>query len=155
MRVLMVCLGNICRSPIAEGVLRHKAELEGLQWTVDSAGTESYHIGEAPHRFSQAICLTNGIDISGQCARRFSAADFAKYDKIYAMADDVYREIERIGGNSAQMSKVDLFLNELNPGANESVPDPWYGTEDGYTTVFDMVSRTCDKIITKYSRARA
>lgn len=150
MRILMVCLGNICRSPIAEGVMRHKVEMNRLDWVVDSAGTESYHIGEAPHRHSQAICRANGIDISGQTARKFVVADFDRYDKIYAMADDVYREIQRIGGRHADMGKVDLFLNELEPGSNASVPDPWYGTEDGYELVFDMINITCDNIVRVY-----
>lgn len=147
----MVCLGNICRSPIAEGVLKRKASKYGLNWTVDSAGTESYHIGEAPHRFSQKICRTNGIDISGQVARRFVADDFENYDIIYAMADDVYREIKRIGGGKAIMSKVDYFLNESMPGSNASVPDPWYGEEDGYKEVFELIDKTCDEIVMKYS----
>lgn len=146
----MVCLGNICRSPIAEGVLRHRAMQHGLDWTIDSAGTESYHIGEPPHHFSQKICLVNGIDISEQCARKFIAADFDRYDKIYAMAGDVYEEIKRIGGRHADMGKVDYFLNELDTGTNEDVPDPWYGNEDGYTVVYDLIDRTCDAIIKKY-----
>lgn len=143
----MVCLGNICRSPIAEGVLRHKVKQLGLGWVVDSAGTESYHVGEPPHRFSQKICRTHGIDISDQRARKFTADDFVAYDKIYAMAGDVYSEIERIGGAHADMSKVDYFLNELNKGSNASVPDPWYGEEDGYTVVYDLIARTCDAVI--------
>lgn len=154
----MVCLGNICRSPIAEGVLRHKIREHGLNWTVASAGTESYHIGEAPHRFSQKICLTNGIDISGQCAHKFTAADFGKYDKIYAMAADVYSEIQRIGGRNADMGKVDYFLNELHHTEwanksiekNASVPDPYYGNEDGYSTVYELINKTCDAIIARY-----
>src|SRR5437899_231369 len=113
MRILMVCLGNICRSPMGEGVLRHKVSQYGLKWTVESAGTESYHIGEAPHRFSQKICLEHGVDMSGQCSRKFTVQDFERYDKIYAFAADVYREIQRIGGRAADMSKVDYFLNEL------------------------------------------
>jgi protein-tyrosine phosphatase len=152
MRILMVCLGNICRSPIAEGVLKYKAGKKGLKWVVDSAGTESYHIGEAPHRFSQKICRTNGIDISAQTARKFVASDFEKYDKIYAMADDVYAEIMRIGGGKAIRSKVDYFLNEVMPGSNASVPDPWYGEEDGYTGVFDLINKTCDTIVRKYAK---
>jgi protein-tyrosine phosphatase len=147
----MVCLGNICRSPIAEGVLKHKAEKRGLKWHVDSAGTESYHIGEAPHRHSQKICRVNGIDISGQCARRFVPSDFEKYDKIYAMAGDVYEEIQRIGGGKAIMSKVEYFLNESMPGSNASVPDPWYGDEAGYAEVFKLIDKTCDTIINNYS----
>ena len=146
----MVCLGNICRSPIAEGVLRHKVKENKLNWVVNSAGTESYHIGESPHRFSQKICAAKGIDISGQCAAKFTAADFGRYDKIYAFADDVYREIKRIGGRNADMSKVDYFLNELEPGSNAPVPDPYYGTETGYTHVFELINKTCDAIIARY-----
>lgn len=148
----MVCLGNICRSPIAEGLMQQKIHVHDLNWQVDSAGTNSYHTGEPPHKHSQKVCLQNGIDISAQRARRFSAADFDKYDIIYAMAGDVYDEIRRMGGPKADMSKVTYFLNELEPGSNGSVPDPWYGNEDGYTPVFDLINRTCDAIIEKYKR---
>ncbi len=146
----MVCLGNICRSPIAEGVLKHKIKEHGLDWTVESAGTESYHVGEAPHRFSQKVCLAKGVDISAQRARRFTAADFGRYDKIYALAADVYDEIKRIGGPKADMSKVDYILNELEQGSNGSVPDPWYGTEEGYTPVYELLDKACDAIIARY-----
>ena len=146
----MVCLGNICRSPIAEGVLRHKVKEHGLNWTIESAGTESYHVGEAPHRLSQKICSAHGIDISHQRAREFTFDDFISYDKIYAMAADVYDEIKVIGGSLADMSKVDLFLNELHEGKNESVPDPYYGQEDGFVKVYDMIDRGCDAIIKNY-----
>jgi len=162
----MVCLGNICRSPIAEGVLRHKVKEHGLNWVVDSAGTESYHIGEAPHRFSQNICQANGIDVSEQKARKFTVEDFAEYDIIYAMAEDVYDEIEHIGGWKANMKKVDYFLNELYLQSGEhqpvkgfkltknaSVPDPWYGAEDGYANVYDLIAQTCDAIIARYKDA--
>lgn len=150
MRILIVCLGNICRSPIAEGVLREKIKARGLSWIVASAGTNGYHTGEAPHQFSQNICKTEGIDISMQRARQFTAADFEKYDKIYAMADDVYDDIVRIGGKSIDYSKLDYFLNELHPGSNSSVPDPWYGDEDGYTSVYEMIEKACEEIISKY-----
>ena len=89
MKILMVCLGNICRSPLAEGILRHKAKEAGLNWQVDSAGTNGYHVGEAPHHLSQKVAKLNGIDICEQRARRFVKEDFDRYDKIYAMADDV------------------------------------------------------------------
>jgi len=135
---------------MAEGLLRHKIKEQGLDWQVDSAGTNSYHTGEAPHRHSQKVCLQNGIDISAQRARTFTPADFDTYDIIYAMADDVYREISRMGGRHAQMGKVAYFLNELEPGSNRSVPDPWYGDEDGYAPVFELINRTCDAIIEKY-----
>lgn len=150
MRVLMVCLGNICRSPIAEGILTQKAEKNGLNWVVDSAGTESYHIGEPPHIHSQKICRANGIDISNQRARKFTKSDFQNYDIIYAMAADVYENIQRIGGGAAIMSKVTYFLNEVMPGSNASVPDPWYGTEEGYAEVYKLINNTCDVIIDKY-----
>ena len=147
MRILMVCLGNICRSPIAEGVMRHKVKQHGLDWDIESAGTESYHIGEAPHRLSQKICSAHGIDISEQRAKKFVADSFSEFDKIYAMATDVYDEIRSIGGAKADMDKVELFLNELHPGSNASVPDPYYGNEEGYKTVYEMIDKTCDAII--------
>jgi protein-tyrosine phosphatase len=146
----MVCLGNICRSPIAEGVLQYKAEQLGLNWQVDSAGTESYHIGEAPHPYSQKICLQHGLDISSQRARKFVKEDFERYDKIYALAADVLEQIKRIAGNKTDISKLSLFLNELHQGSNASVPDPWYGNEDGYLPVYQMIDEVCDAIIEKY-----
>jgi len=155
MKILMVCLGNICRSPIAEGVMRHKIAQAHLPWTVASAGTESYHIGSAPHRFSQQVCRSKGIDIAQQRAQQFRKADFERYDIIYAMATDVLEEIRRVGGAHAPMDKVKLFLEELHPGANESVPDPWYGDEDGYLPVYEMIDATCDRIIAHYAGTKA
>ncbi len=150
MKILMVCLGNICRSPLAEGVLHHKAQQEGLSWTIDSAGTNGYHVGEQPHRLSQKVALLNGIDISHQRARRFTAADFREYDKIYAMAEDVIEEMQRIARKDFDATKVDLLMNELHPGKNMDVPDPWYGAEPGYHEVFAMINQACDKIVEKY-----
>lgn len=147
MKILMVCLGNICRSPIAEGVLQKKAKEKGLNWTIDSAGTNGYHIGEAPHRFSQKICKQHGIDISRQRARHFLSEDIEEYDLIYALAEDVYQEIKKICGADAPMHKVKIFLSELNEGSTESVPDPWYGDESGYLPVYQIIDKTCDAII--------
>lgn len=130
--------------------MQHKINQHGLNWKVESAGTESYHVGSAPHRHSQEICRDNGVDISMQRARQFNARDFERFDKIYALADDVYDEIKRMSGRKADMSKVELLLNELNPGGNESVPDPYYGGADGYIFVYDIIDRTCDAIIKKY-----
>src|SRR5688500_20052926 len=129
MKILMVCLGNICRSPLAEGILEYKVKQAGLNWQVDSAGTNGYHIGEAPHRLSQKVAKLNGIDICDQKARQFSKEDFDRYDKIYALADDVVDEIKRIAKEKYDPKKVDLLLNELYPVKNLSVPDPWYGPE--------------------------
>ena len=143
----MVCLGNICRSPLAEGILKHKAREAGLNWTVDSAGTNSYHIGEPPHRLSQKVAKLNGVDICDQRARRFVKEDFDRYDKIYAMADDVIDDIKWIAKEKYDPAKIDLFLNELHPGKNKSVPDPWYGTEPGYHEVYKLIDETCNRII--------
>ena len=147
----MVCLGNICRSPLAEGILKHKAAAAGLNWTIDSAGTNGYHIGEAPHQLSQKVARMNGIDICDQRARRFSAADFDHYDKIYALADDVMQEMRRIARQKFDPAKAELLMNELYPGKNMDVPDPWYGPEPGYHDVYKMIDKVCERIIEKYS----
>ena len=127
MKILMVCLGNICRSPLAQGILKHKAKKAGLDWEVDSAGTNGYHIGEPPHQLSQKVAKLNGIDICNQRSRQLVKEDFDRYDKIYAMAEDVMDDMKAIAKEKYDPSKVDLFLNELYPGKNRIVPDPWYG----------------------------
>lgn len=152
MNILMVCLGNICRSPLAEGVLQHKAAAAGLDWQVESAGTNGYHVGEAPHKLSQKVAKMNGIDIGNQKARRFSASDFKNYDKIYAMADEVIDEMKWIAGDKYDASKVDLLMNELHPGKNEDIPDPWYGAEPGYHKTYEMIDQATDALIEKYDK---
>lgn len=147
MKILMVCLGNICRSPLAEGILQDKIKRANLDWQVDSAGTNGYHAGEAPHILSQKVSKMHGIDISRQKARRFVAEDFAKFDKIYAMAEDVVEEMHRIARNKFDAAKVDLLMNELYPGENNDVPDPWSGPESGYHTAYKMIDEACDAII--------
>lgn len=151
MKILMVCLGNICRSPLAEGILQHKAFEAGLGWSVESAGTNGYHTGEAPHHLSQKVAKLNGIDICHQRSRKFVPEDFAIYDKIYAMAADVVTDMRRIAKSKFDPSKVELLLNELYPGEDLDVPDPWYGPEPGYHDVYKMIEKACDKIIEKYS----
>jgi protein-tyrosine phosphatase len=151
MKILMVCLGNICRSPLAEGVLKHKAKAAGLDWTVDSAGTNGYHVGEAPHTLSQKVARLNGIDICEQRARRFVKEDFDRYDIIYAMADDVLDDMRRIARHHYDEQKARLFLEELYPGEGRSVPDPWYGTEPGYHEVYKLIDKACDKIIANHT----
>jgi protein-tyrosine phosphatase len=149
MKILMVCLGNICRSPLAEGVLEHKAKEAGLNWQVDSAGTNGYHVGEPPHRLSQKVAKLNGLDICHQRARRFVAEDFNRYDKIYAMADDVLVEMRRIAGKRFDHVKADLLLNEVYTGENRSISDPWYGTEPGYHEVYREIEAACSAIVQK------
>ena len=152
MKILMVCLGNICRSPMAEGVLQDKAFKAGLSWSVESAGTETYHVGNPPHPLSQKVTRQNGIDICNQRARRFERADFERFDKIYAMSGDVIDEIRNIAGKSFDANKVDLLMNEIYPGENLDVPDPWWvGTEPGFVHAYEMIDAACEKIIEKYS----
>lgn len=147
----MVCLGNICRSPLAEGILQDKAFKAGLSWSVESAGTGAWHSGEPPHHLSQKVAKLNGIDISQQRARPFSASDFEVYDMIYALAGDVLDEIKRIAGKKFDPQKAILLMNELHPGKNKDVPDPYFGPEQGYHEVFSMIGQACDAIVEKYS----
>lgn len=151
----MVCLGNICRSPLAEGILQDMAFKQGLNWSVESAGTNHYHTGEAPHRLSQKVAKEHGIDISAQRARSFTAGDFKIYDKIYALAGDVLSEMKRIGGREFNPEKTELLLEELYPGQDRDVPDPWYGTEPGYHAAYDLIEKACEKIISKYASQTA
>jgi protein-tyrosine phosphatase len=151
MKILMVCLGNICRSPIAEGVLREKARKAGLDWELDSAGTNNgYHVGEAPHGLSQKVAKMHDIDISGQQARAFVPEDFDHYDKIYAMSSDIIVGMKSIAKKKYNPAKADLLMNELYPGRNISVPDPWSGPEEGYHKVFEMIDQAAEQIIHKY-----
>lgn len=152
MKILMVCLGNICRSPLAEGILQHRAWQAGLQWSVESAGTNGYHNGEPPHRLSQKVAKLNGIDISQQRSRRFTPEDFERFDMIYAMADDVVHEMRRIAGSRFRPEKVDLLMNILHPGQDRDVPDPWYGAEPGYHEVFRMIDDACTQLIASHSK---
>lgn len=155
MRVLMVCLGNICRSPLAEGILQEKVNKAGLNWVVDSAGTNHYHTGDPPHPLSQKVALANGIDITQQRARRFTTEDLNQFDKIYALAGDVLKDIQRITGSKFDSSKVDLLLNEQYPGKNLDVPDPYYGGEPDFHEVFELLDQVCDQLILKYQNHNA
>lgn len=134
---------------MAEGILQCKADEAGLNWQVESAGTESYHIGKPPHQLSQKVAQQNGIDISHQHCRQFTKEDILQFDRIYVMDSSNYVDVKRICGKLWDEGKVDLLLNELYAGENRSIPDPWYGNEDGYHIVFEMISRACDNIIQK------
>jgi protein-tyrosine phosphatase len=153
MKFLMVCLGNICRSPLAEGILKHKIKQAGLNWTVESAGTGNYHIGEAPHHLSQKVAQLNGIDICEQKGRQFVKDDMLHYDKIYVMDAENYNDVRRISGKYWDANKVDLLLNEIYSGENRSVPDPWFGKEDGFHMVYKMIDKACENIVKKYAPA--
>ena len=124
MTILMVCLGNICRSPLAEGILLQKIKMAGLNWQVDSAGTNGFHVHEAPHYLSQSVAKKKGIDISNQLCRRFVPEDFDRFDKIYAMAGDVLDEMKQISAKKFISQKADLLLKVLYLGENRDIPDP-------------------------------
>lgn len=149
-KVLVVCLGNICRSPIAEAVLQDLADKAGLHWDVESAGTNGFHVGEPPHQSSQKICNEHGLDISKQRARRFVVADFDRYDLILVLASDVKEEVLKLGRQVEDSKKIHFFMDAFFPGQEVSVPDPWYGGEEGYAPVFDMIFRGGEAIIKKF-----
>ncbi|MEE2699926.1 MAG: low molecular weight protein-tyrosine-phosphatase [Bacteroidota bacterium] len=144
-KILMVCLGNICRSPLAEGIL--KAKTNHLDVLVDSAGTSAYHISEQPDIRSIAIAKKHGIDLSCQRARQFCINDFDKFDKIYAMDTSNYTNIISLARSESDKEKVDLILNEINPRSFQSVPDPYYGGDNGFQDVYDMLDKACVKIV--------
>ena len=147
-KILMVCLGNICRSPLAEGIL--KSKLNPDSFFVDSAGTAAYHIGESPDHRSIAVAKKNGIDISNQKARKFSSDDFNEFDLIYAMDTENYQNICSLAQNKTDLIKVKMILNEINPSKNLSVPDPYYGGVHGFENVYDMLDKACSKIASSY-----
>ena len=143
----MVCLGNICRSPLAEGIL--KAKTNHLDVVVDSAGTAAYHIGEKPDIRSIAIAKKYGIDLTDQRARQFCTNDFDDFDKIYARDTSNYANIISLARNESDKNKVDLILNEVDPNSFQSVPDPYYGGDNGFQDVYDMLDEACDRIVEK------
>jgi len=144
-KVLMVCLGNICRSPLAEGILQSKVDRDAV--FVDSAGTAGYHIGSRPDSRSIAVGLKYNIDISQQCCRKFSAQDFKEFDFIYVMDYSNYENVIALAQNDKEKAKVKLILHELDSGSNE-VPDPYYD-DDGFESVFHLIDVACNSIADK------
>ena len=145
MKILMVCLGNICRSPLAEGILSIKGKHLNLE--VDSAGTAAYHIGKQPDIRSIEIANKYTIDLNQQRARQFSRADFDKFDIIYAMDTNNYAHLISLASTETERNKIRMILNEINPKAYQSVPDPYYGGENGFQDIYNMIDKACDKII--------
>jgi protein-tyrosine phosphatase len=147
MKILMVCLGNICRSPLAEGILQSKVHPDVLQ--VDSAGTAAYHIGNLPDSRSIDVARKYGLDLTYQRARQFSVDDFDAFDLIYAMDESNYQNILALARSDEDASKVKMILNESNPNSNQSVPDPYYGGNDGFENVYQMLDEACEIIANK------
>jgi len=145
MKILMVCLGNICRSPLAEGILWNKGKHLNLK--VDSAGTAAYHVGKQPDLRSINIAKKHYIDLSNQRARQFSRADFDKFDIIYAMDSNNYAHLISLASSETERNKIRMILNEINPNSYQSVPDPYYGGDNGFQDVYNMLDKACDKII--------
>jgi protein-tyrosine phosphatase len=149
MRILMVCLGNICRSPLAEGILKHKLKAKNIKAFVDSAGTGGYHIDALPDQRSIDIAIKYDIDITDQRARKIRSVDFTDFDLIFAMDTYNYQDLKTITKDGEDV-KVKMILNETYPGKNMSVPDPYYGGKDGFENVYKMLDMACDKIIENY-----
>lgn len=144
MKILFVCLGNICRSPLAEGILKDKIRKAGLDAEVDSAGFESFHVGDAADPRSADIAGKNGISLDGHVARKFTTRDFDHYDRIYVMDRYNYQDVMSVARNETDSSKVDFILNLSHPGENREVPDPYYGGKDGFEKVFRMLDSACN-----------
>ncbi|ATL47245.1 protein-tyrosine-phosphatase [Chitinophaga caeni] len=139
MKILMVCLGNICRSPLAEGIMRHLAENTGLDWTIDSAGTANYHVGDPPDRRSVKVAQKHGIDISHLRGRQFNAADFEQFDIIFVMDVNNYRDVIGKAKSAKDKDKVALMMPDQSP-----VPDPWY--DDAlFEPVYEMLYNACSE----------
>lgn len=146
----MVCLGNICRSPLADGVLRHKVNKMNLDIIVDSAGTANYHVGASPDKRMIATAKKNGVDISYLKARQFEYSDFHEFDRIFVMDQSNYRNVIQLAKTVEEKDKVKLLLEfSENPHMNE-VPDPYYGTQADFDEVYELVDRATDVIIESY-----
>ena len=146
-KVLMVCLGNICRSPLAEGILKSKINTSKI--FVDSAGTAAYHVGNLADERSIEVAKKYGIDITNQRARKFTVKDFDAFDVIYAMDESNYQNILMLARNSDDEKKVQLILNVIDVDKNASVPDPYYGGNQGFENVYKMLDEACEVIANK------
>lgn len=153
MRILFVCLGNICRSPMAEGLFAHVAADRGLEVDVDSAGTGGWHVGDAPDTRGQATLRTRGIDISGQKARQVEEADFERFDLVLAMDQRNHDHLAHLAG-PGRAHKVKLFLEFASGVTEREVPDPYYGGEDGFEHVFTLLHQASTGLADHIQRNR-
>ena len=148
MKILMVCLGNICRSPLAEGILKEKVQKHKLSWTVDSAGTSHWHVGEAPDPRSIDVAQKYGIDISMQKARQINVVDLDSFDHIFVMDESNLQHVLQLTRNSHQRKKVSLILELAESNDHKNVPDP-YWNDEGFDRVFNLLDDACNQIIRK------
>lgn len=146
MKILMVCLGNICRSPLAEGILRKKAAEYALNIEVDSAGFEYCNRGMSPDLRSVEVAQKHGVDINDIRSRMFEYSDFLHFDKIYVMDRYNYNDVMNMARTEQDKSKVKYILDEVYPGENCSIKDPYYGGKDGFTTVYNQLNEACEAI---------
>lgn len=146
MKILMVCLGNICRSPMAEGIMRDKIKDYGLEAQVDSCGTANYHVGESPDHRAQKTLKQHSIDISMLRGRQCQVSDFDHFDLIFTMDESNYKNIMSLTRNKYDEEKVEMIMNMAYPNENISVPDPYYGGLHGFEEVYQMLTLACDKI---------
>jgi len=147
MKVLMVCLGNICRSPLAEGILQSKLKDSGLtDWEVDSAGTAGWHSGNPPDDRSVAVARKYGIDISHQRSRQFRATDFDRFDLILVMDSSNYTNVKSLATSKTDEDKIRLIMNYISPDQNQNVPDPYYD-DNGFEHVYNMLDQACDALL--------
>ncbi len=148
----MVCLGNICRSPVADGLLLQKVKRAGLDIEVDSCGTAGYHIGDSPDTRSQANALENGLDISMLRARQFQVEDFEAFDRIYCMDNSNLENVLKLSRGPEDSEKASLILAHTHPNEQKEVPDPYFGGEQGFQVVYDLLDAACDEIIHEIER---
>ena len=149
MKVLMVCLGNICRSPLAQGILQDKIDRLGLPWQVDSAGTSGYHNGNPPDPRSISEALKHSIDISYQKSRVITISDLEDFDLVLVMDTSNYQNVMKLAENKFQRDKIKLILNYVFPAQNKPVPDPYY--DGGFHVVYDLLDRATDQVIKNHT----
>jgi protein-tyrosine phosphatase len=146
-KILMVCLGNICRSPLAQGILESKINSKDV--FVDSAGTAAYHVGNLPDERSIAVARKYGLDITNQRARKFIVDDFNTFDLIYVMDESNYQNIVSLAKSKEDIEKVKFILEEKTANKNVNVPDPYYGGDKGFENVYKMLDEVCEIISEK------